>query len=238
MVKKRLFLVPFSVIEVLIFVLLIISAFRLPSLELPYRTNSSHSRAERHDALVYSYFRLSRPFRVLGVADAPRYLALLAGLDPELNANLQDPDVPTANGRSRGQRLKTEGESRISLLRDTVELIRQHPFGAWPDSFAHLSLTDCEDGVKCDYPHNIFLEFIFYFGWFAGVLLLIYLPVSVILICKLFTNNAMTVFGCLAVMHLLLLAQLSANMVDNSRLVCVLFLFIVLEQSTERELVS
>lgn len=74
--------------------------------------------------------------------------------------------------KDRWQRLaahSSQGESRVEIIRNTLELIYMRPQGWWPYSYAQLIPLYCNRDMKCTYPHNIVLEAIFYFGLLTGL---------------------------------------------------------------------
>jgi hypothetical protein len=109
------------------------------------------------------------------------------------------------------------GDSRTSIYLKSIQLISERPLGFWPENFSSYIGVNCEVHAVCKYPHNLFLEIGYYFGWiFFAATLLIWGYMGLILSKDLLISNSpATLMGTVATIGLMAQIQLSGNLQDS-----------------------
>lgn len=138
-----------------------------------YRQEELWNRMSRFVRALYSFYQspIVMDFRewVNEVFDAKLMPDIIIEIDDYELLGGHDPN-------DRWKRLayhSSQGESRVQIIRNTNKLIKDRPQGWWPSTYPESIDFYCNQGEKCNYPHNIVLEATFYFGILMGTLYLV-----------------------------------------------------------------
>lgn len=123
--------------------------------------------------------------------------------------------VPRESSLNDIQELK-HSDARWGLLLDSAKRVMEKPLGYWPQDFRSIVRTSCGP-QPCSYPHNLFLEIGFHFGWIPLAFIAFGLSYWVFGVCQTVTPHysaSVRVAGIGFLGHLGF-AQFSGNLLDH-----------------------
>ncbi|MDC0980118.1 O-antigen ligase family protein [Bdellovibrionales bacterium] len=120
-------------------------------------------------------------------------------------------------------------DSRVDLIKDSIDLVFKNSIGNWPRSYAEKSSTYCNHRKKCNYPHNLILEISFYFGVIVGAVSfpIIILLSFYLLKISVFETSTETRLMSIGALHLIIAFQFAGTFYDYAVLIVLLPLILL-----------
>lgn len=138
-------------------------AFHVDPNEVTFRTAEFYKRSMRSLRAMHTVgvIEISADPNAPGLGNAVAHYLVrkIAELEGDLAYRL----IPDARG----------GELRWKLLVEAAQKTAATPLGHWPVAYRHTTALDCGKNVRCNYPHNLLLEFGYHWGWLPLLTLLV-----------------------------------------------------------------